>query len=139
MASNRFRGIVEITLDKPRHLRYTLNSLIALEERAKISLVGLETAPKTPALLRDILWAGLIHEDPGLTVEAVGNLVGVAELGDLWEAVTRGLEASLTPPGETSNPGMAGAERAGGAPGLGKKRSRSPSGGSVSAPKNSGA
>jgi len=126
--SNRFRGIIEIELDKPRHLRYTLNSLIALEESCGLSLLKLEGAEKSPRLLRDLLWAGLIHEDADLTREAVGGLVGMVELANLWDAVTRALEAAL---GEEQVPGAsgAGAEKAPVKPGAielrghGKKRS----------------
>jgi len=93
--SNRFRGIIGIELDKSRHLRYTLNSLIALEESCGLSLLKLEGAEKSPRLLRDLLWAGLIHEDADLTREAVGGLVGMVELANLWDAVTRALETAL--------------------------------------------
>ena len=128
MPSNRFRGIIGIELDKPRHLRYTLNSLIALEESCGLSLLKLEGAEKSPRLLRDLLWAGLIHEDADLTREAVGGLVGMVELANLWDAVTRALEAAL---GEERVPGApgAGAEKAPVKPGAielrghGKKRS----------------
>lgn len=132
MASNRFRGIIEIELDKPRHIHFTLNSLIALEEKAGIPLGGLEKAPKTPRLLRDVLWAGLIHEDSALTPEAVGEMVGMAELTELWQAVTRALEASLSPSGEAPDPGnpageivVKGAAGKSKFPGTGKRPSKS--------------
>jgi hypothetical protein len=83
-----------------------LNSLIALEESCGLSLLKLEGAEKSPRLLRDLLWAGLIHEDADLTREAVGGLVGMVELANLWDAVTRALEAAL---GEERVPGAAGA------------------------------
>jgi len=98
--SNRFRGIIEINLDKPRHLRFTLGSFIALEEQCGLPLATLEGAKKTPKVLRDLLWSGLIHEDPELTREVVGNLVGIAELADLWDAVTKALKAATDSLGE---------------------------------------
>jgi hypothetical protein len=111
MSTNRFRGIVEIELDKPRRLRYTLGCLIALEESCGIFLTELEGAKKSPRLLRDLLWAGLIDEDPGLTREAVGGLVGMAELAGIWNAVTRALGAGL---GELTRPDPSGPPQAAG-------------------------
>ena len=106
MPSNRFRGIIEIELDKIRHLHFGLNALIALEETCGFPLEKIEGARKSPRLLRDLLWSGLVGEDPALTREDVGELVGVSELVNLWDAVTRALEAAL---GEERVPGAAGA------------------------------
>ena len=95
MPSNRFRGIIGIELDKIRHLHFGLNALIALEETCGFPLEKIEGARKSPRLLRDLLWSGLVGEDPALTREDVGELVGVSELANLWDAVTRALETAL--------------------------------------------
>lgn len=63
---------VTIDLDRPRTLRYGLNAMVALEERGII--LG-KTDLEKPSTIRALLWAGLIHEDPSLTEEQVGEMV----------------------------------------------------------------
>jgi hypothetical protein len=92
---------VPITLDRPRHLRYNLNALIALGEALEINLLTKEgweeivgkTArdpdtqqdvliPAVPSFrkVRAIVWAGLLHEDKTLTEDAVGDLLEPSNL-----------------------------------------------------------
>lgn len=77
------RTPVKITLDRERTLRYDLNAMCMVEELTGESLMDLMRKP-TIKNLRTVIWAGLIHEDPNLTKETVGNCV---ELGDLRETM----------------------------------------------------
>lgn len=92
---------------KERSLRYDFNALIAIEERLGISLDTLQELMAGPgrklSAIRDLLWAGLVHEDKALTVEAVGALVDTAELSALAETIGKALMASLTGDGEPKN------------------------------------
>ena len=55
-------------------MRYTVNSLCALEDRAGMSIDRLMDLQFSATRL--LLWAGLTHCQPELTVTDVGNLIG---------------------------------------------------------------
>ena len=67
---------IEIHLDKSRHLRFGLNALAALENElgASIQAVFSDIDRVGFTQIRGILWAGLLHEMPDLTVEKAGDL-----------------------------------------------------------------
>lgn len=68
-------------------LRFTVNSLCALEDRAGMSIDRL--MDRQFSATRLLLWAGLMEEQPELTVRDVGALIGrhVAEGGTLEDIV----------------------------------------------------
>ncbi len=68
-------------------LRYTVNSLCALEDRAGMSLDRL--MDRQFSATRLLLWAGLVEEQPELTLRDVGALIGacVAKGGCLEDIV----------------------------------------------------
>lgn len=65
---------VKITLDRERRLRYPLGVLNDLQGDADLA---------------KILYAGLKHEDPELTVEKVGELVDLEMLPELAEPLKK--------------------------------------------------
>lgn len=78
---------VEANLDKPRKLRFTSNSLARLEEVLKKPL-GEALKPLIQesessgglaaidiSMLRAMLWASLLHENPTLTMSQAGDLM----------------------------------------------------------------
>lgn len=81
-----------IELDKPRTLRFDLNALCAIEDATGKSLS--QAVSNTMSSIRLMLWAGLKHEDPGLTLEQVGAMINPADAG-LMEAVTNAFKDSL--------------------------------------------
>lgn len=68
---------VLIELDRPRNLRWTTNAEIKVEELVgkPIYQIGDGFGKRE---LRAVLWAGLIHEDPALSLEQVGDLMDLA-------------------------------------------------------------
>ena len=67
-------------------LRYTVNSLCALEDRAGMSIDRLMNRQFSATRL--LLWAGLTEEQPELTVADVGALIGQSLLsGGSLEAI----------------------------------------------------
>lgn len=68
---------VLVTLDKERHLRFTINALSDLEEVLGMGLGEIFTAPGGLGIrtIRAALWSGLKHEDSALTVPRTGDLV----------------------------------------------------------------
>jgi hypothetical protein len=57
---------------KERNLRYDYNSVCDLEERANKGIIQLMNEQAGLNVLRLLLWAGLKHENKGLTVDMVG-------------------------------------------------------------------
>jgi hypothetical protein len=88
--ANKQRGIVEVELDKVRHIRYTMNALAEIEDRLGVPLSEMKDVKMTIKNVRVILWAGLIHEDKDLTLEEVGEMV---DLGNFEEVQTKVAEA----------------------------------------------
>ena len=80
--ANRQRGYVEIELDKPRKLRFTLNALSEIEDKLGVSFTEIGEVLKKPKMkdLLVVLWAGLIHEDEDLTIKEVGNMIDISDL-----------------------------------------------------------
>ena len=75
---------VAITLDKPRTIMFDLNALAAFEEvTGKSFLNGLSIQALTTKDLRALIWAGLLHEEPELTLQYVGSIVHAGNLADI--------------------------------------------------------
>jgi hypothetical protein len=94
------RNVVEITLDKTRHLYYGMNAFCEFEGVAGRTIPAVfaefggganETDPAKVAAgfsfntLRMLLWAGLQEEDPSLTLRDAGNLMDTAPGLDVGE------------------------------------------------------
>lgn len=88
--ANKERGEVKVQLDKERTLKFTLNSLVYAEENGVDlqSVDGKEAKLKLKDL-RTLLFAGLMHEDKELTAEAVGEMIDVANLKPISEALNK--------------------------------------------------
>jgi hypothetical protein len=85
-----------IELDKPRTLRYDLNALCAIEETTGKPLAE-AVSSNTFSAMRVIIWAGLKHEDPALTVEAVGAMVDPALMNVALAALVEALPNNSGP------------------------------------------
>lgn len=77
------KPFVTINLDRPRRLRYTMNALISMEEALGKPIGQLISDYNTGTIgfkdMRIIIWAGLLHENPDLTLEQVGDMIDEAE------------------------------------------------------------
>jgi hypothetical protein len=83
------RTPVKIELDgKERELRFDLNALCLFEETAKLPLAE-ALSIRSMSVIRALIWAGLIHEDPLLTVDDVGRM----EVLSLPEMINRVMQA----------------------------------------------
>lgn len=94
--ANKHRGFVEIELDKPRRLRFTLNSLAELEDKLGVGIQEIGEVLSNPRMkdLLLLLWAGLIHEDEELTVERVGNMIDLSNMDMLSDKLGEAFSAS---------------------------------------------
>ncbi len=90
---------IPITLDKPRTLYFDFNAFIELEEiygDIKTALEGVEGLKLKP--IRDMIWAGLIHEDEQLTPKQVGKMLNMANIHEIASKITEALGISLPEP-----------------------------------------
>jgi hypothetical protein len=80
---------VTIILDKERHLLLSINAMVSFEEATgKNIMQGLEMDRFSAKDLRALLWACLKHEDPGLTQEAIGDLIHAGNMTEIITAIT---------------------------------------------------
>lgn len=97
------RQPVTIVLDgRERTLRYDLNALCLFEEHTKSSL-SRALAERSMSATRALLWAGLLHEDPLLTIDDVGKME-LESLRDVSEKIAQAFSGdakTARPPEET--------------------------------------
>lgn len=78
---------VPVQLDKPRTLVLSLNALCKAEEVTGINLLVGEPAFSSMRIVRALVWAGLLHEDPTLTLETVGDMIEGAGAEHVLDAI----------------------------------------------------
>jgi len=87
---------VTVKLDKQRKLKYTFNALCELEEVMGRSLTTLQNGEFKMKDLRALVWAGLLHESPELTLEEAGDLIDRAEsIEEIATAVSQAMEVAF--------------------------------------------
>lgn len=91
--ANTKRGLVTIMLDKERTLKFDLNTLIDVEDKLGFSLAELEDKV-TIKVLRTLLHAGLVHEDPELTEQQVGSFIDFENLAEVQQALVKAMGGS---------------------------------------------
>jgi|DEB0MinimDraft_10_1074344.scaffolds.fasta_scaffold471304_1 hypothetical protein len=90
------KPFVTIELDKVRKLKYGINQLVLLEDLLKVPLAKLDMSSLSIANVRDIIFAGLSHEDKNLTQEQVGDLIDEhSSLEKVVEKITEAFEVSF--------------------------------------------
>ena len=82
---------------RPYRLRYTVNSLCGLEDRAGMPIDRL--MDRQFSATRLLLWAGLTEDQPELTVRDAGALIGACVAGggsleDIVDMCAEGLRAA---------------------------------------------
>jgi hypothetical protein len=93
--ANKMRGLIPIELDKPRTLRYDWNALAEFEDRTGVPIteIGKKVSIKT---LRALLFCGLKHEDPTLTEEAVGAMIGMDDIQTIQSKLMEALSPKFS-------------------------------------------
>lgn len=87
---------VTVKLDKQRKLKYTFNAFCELEEALGRPLASFQSNEFKMKDLRALVWAGLLHETPELTLEEAGDLIDQAEsIEEVANAVSAAIEAAL--------------------------------------------
>lgn len=83
-----FEDSVMIYLDRPRFLRYSLDSAVELHRFVDFGTITMRN-------IKYIVWAGLLHEDPDLQVEEVSKIldnIEVERLPEISESVNEAMD-----------------------------------------------
>jgi hypothetical protein len=89
------RESISITLDKPRNLRLTLSAMAAFEKQTgKSFLKGFKFGELTLQDWQILLHLCLVHEDKGLTLDAVGAMVDSDNFSDVRDAIIKASQTS---------------------------------------------
>lgn len=92
---------VTVTLnERTWELKYDLNALAALKQKCGINLLNPDTTQDfdgDPVVVRALLWAGLIHADRLLDLEAVGAWVDMSNVVEVATKAAEALQAAMTP------------------------------------------
>ena len=73
---------IPIELDKTRHIKLTFNAISHYDQFCGDNLLQtIYTADYGVLKMRNIIWAGLIHEDDTLTMDGVGELIEIYWIG----------------------------------------------------------
>ncbi len=108
---------VEVQLDKVRHIKYTFAGMrIILKQygslQQALNVLGAmgdsDLTEEGLDVLSTLIYAGLVHEDEGLTQATVEGLIDFRNITKLTEALTEALSGSLPEGGPEKNlPGPA--------------------------------
>ncbi|APT46585.1 hypothetical protein [Bacillus safensis] len=81
---------VDVMLDKERKLAFPIMSLIRLKKEHGIQLKDLQDKEKAEDMetILAIIWAGLVHEEPELTMDEVGYMIDITELPTISEKLS---------------------------------------------------
>lgn len=107
---------VKITLTDgvERTIKFTLNAMAELEDRyGSVDEAFKQLDNNSIKAVRCILWAGLIHEDPDLTEQQVGNLIDIQYMQELMASLGEAFDADMPEPEklpETTEPKLDGAQ-----------------------------
>lgn len=92
---------IKITLNDgvERTIKFTLNALAELEDRyGSVDEAFKQLDNNSIKAVRYILWAGLIHEDPELTEQQVGNLIDIQYMQELMASLGEAFDADMPEP-----------------------------------------
>lgn len=97
---------------KSRVLRFDFNALCAVEEATGINALDGEVwvAP-TAKTARALLWASLLHEDPGLTIQEVGSWLTPHNFQSVADALASAYGAAMGGGEEQGEQGSEGEEK----------------------------
>lgn len=100
---------VQVKLDRLRTLRYTNRALVALEEQTGQTLAetGERAAAGSLRAVSALVWAGLLHAEPDLQLDAAIDRLDLSRLAEISEATGKALEAAFGPTTNGTAPGKA--------------------------------
>lgn len=93
------KGGIKIKLDKERTILFNLNAMAEFEEVTGKSFFSEQDLDNLTAKdVRAMLWTGLKHEDPDLTLEDVGEMIHVGNMAEIMEGLTGAYKGAMPQP-----------------------------------------
>src|SRR5437762_13463497 len=97
--------LIPIDLDRPRHLRLDNRALFHAEvemsriwnRKQNILSILLDSTSLTMTDVSIILWQGLLHEDPSLTLGEVQDMLDLGKAPQIAEAIYQAWNAAAAP------------------------------------------
>lgn len=100
--SNRRRGEITLDLDRPRLFKFDFNAAVDLEELTGRSFMeiaaSMEAGIPRMSDVRAFLYCGLKGDDPTLTLEETGAIIGIGDLNQLGEILQTTFGTRTNPP-----------------------------------------
>lgn len=112
------RPAMSIELDKPRHMLFDLNAMVAFEEETGKNLFDSKvtaafTKSFSPGDLRAFLWASLLHEDENLTLKQVGSWIHTGNMEEIADKLVTAWAAAIPEGGKDKTAPLARKSRTG--------------------------
>ena len=83
-------------LDKPRNFKYGMRALSLIEKKLKLKISNFNPEDLTIEQTAVVIWAGLEHEERGLTVEKVIDLIDEhSSYTEAMMAMSKGLTLAM--------------------------------------------
>lgn len=93
------RPSTPIQLDKMRNLRFGMRAIALIEDTLGVKISKLDLSEVGVKDLAVFIWAGLVYEDAGLTVEKVMDLIDDSlSIKEVTEILGKAIEASFGTP-----------------------------------------
>ena len=89
---------IPVDLDRPRTLVLDFNALCKVEEVTGINLLVGEAAFSSMRMVRAMVWAGLLHEDPTLSLHRVGEILQTSNMEKILDAIVKAYDAAMPEP-----------------------------------------
>jgi hypothetical protein len=86
---------VPIELDRPRTLILSFNAFCKAEEVTGIPFLVEQPQFSSLSTVRALFWAGLLHEDPTLTLEQAGDFIEEVGMDTILDAVMKAYGVSM--------------------------------------------
>ncbi len=85
---------VPLTLDGPKSLVYNFNTLCTLRDEGVDAFTLQDGDLTDPRVIRKLIWAGLLHDHPEVTLEQVGSWIDLSNLTEVANAFTEAFKKS---------------------------------------------
>ena len=86
---------VPLRLDRERTLILSFNALCRAEEVTGIAFLMGEFTFSSVRVMRALVWAGLLHDDPTLTLEAVGDMIEEAGADNVARTIIKAFAKAM--------------------------------------------
>lgn len=86
---------IPIMLDRQRNIKLSFNAFVLVEKVTGLSMLSGQLDLTSLTAIQAIMWAGLVHEDPTLTLEQVGDLIEDYGIAKVMTDLAAAIQASM--------------------------------------------